>query len=56
MTAFYIIGGALLAVMWLGLIYGIVVEPVRLYLRTRTVRSAPQRSRSIALGPPHFGR
>jgi hypothetical protein len=31
MTALYIIGGALSAVMWLGLIYVMVVEPVRRY-------------------------
>ena len=35
MTALYIVGGALIAVMWLGLIYVMVVEPVRLYLRRR---------------------
>jgi len=34
-TALYLIGGALSAVMWLGLIYMMVVEPVRLYLRRR---------------------
>jgi hypothetical protein len=35
MTAFYIIGGAISAAMWIGLIYVVVVEPVRLYLRDR---------------------
>jgi hypothetical protein len=35
MTALYIIGGALSAVMWLGLTYVMVVEPVRRYLRRR---------------------
>jgi hypothetical protein len=35
MTALYIIGGALSAVMWLGLIYVMIVDPVRRYLRWR---------------------
>ncbi len=35
MTALYIIGGTFSAVMWLGLIYVMVVAPVRRYLRRR---------------------
>ena len=40
MTVRYIIGAALSAAMWLGLIYVMVVEPTRLYLRKRAARTA----------------
>jgi hypothetical protein len=55
MTVLYIIGAALSAAMWLGLIYVMVVEPTRLYLRKRAVRPADPRFTSIELGPSRLG-
>jgi hypothetical protein len=48
MTALYLVGGALSAVMWLGLIYVIVVEPVRAHLRRRHgMPAGPQREAEV---------
>ena len=55
MTVLYIIGAALSAAMWFGLIYVMVVEPTRLYLRKRAARTAEPGFISIALGPSRFG-
>jgi hypothetical protein len=50
MTLLYVIGAALSAVMWMGLIYVIVVEPIRRYLRERNASLMPERSVSVPLG------
>ena len=48
MTALYIIGGAICAAMSLGLIYFIVVDPIRLYLQNA---SSGQSSHGSLLAP-----
>ena len=49
MTALYLVGGVLSAVMWVGLIYVIVVEPmIRVYLhRGHAVPAEPHRQAEV---------
>jgi hypothetical protein len=54
MTVLYIIGGLLSATMWLGLIYVLVVEPIRLHLRRREAPATEHRSVSLPLGRLSF--
>jgi hypothetical protein len=42
MNALYIIGGMLSAAMWLGLIYVMIVQPMRLHHHRREVRLIEQ--------------
>jgi hypothetical protein len=55
MTALYIIGGAICAAMWLGLIYLMAVEPIRLYLHNRKLRSVEPRVVARSARPARVG-
>lgn len=54
MTVLYVIGGILSATMWLGLIYLMVVEPIRLHLRRREAPVTELHSVSLPLGRLSF--
>ena len=49
--ALYIIGGAISAAMWIGLIYFMVVEPIRLYLHNRKLRPVEPRVLTRSVRP-----
>jgi hypothetical protein len=54
MTVLYILGGLLSATMWLGLIYLLVVEPIRLYLRRREASAIGHGPVALSLGRLSF--
>jgi hypothetical protein len=52
MAALYLIGGAITAAMWVGLIYVMVLEPIRERIHRASEHHATASPRRLRVGPP----